>query len=275
MRAMSPIAHRVAREPLVHFAVIALAFFGLHTLVTEEREEAPAIVVSSAFVDELVERHTLETGRLAADADRAELVDRFVREEVLVREARRLGLDGGDVIVRRRLAQKMEFLLEGLATVEEPTEDELTAHLLTHEERWRRPGRIAFRHVFFSRDARREHAIGDAQRALAAPAIEDAGDPFLLGAEFGLESVERIEGRFGDAFAAALEALPEGAWAGPIESSYGAHLVFVIERESARAGTLDDVREEVRRDLLEARRRDAVDRDVRLLVERYDVRIEP
>jgi peptidyl-prolyl cis-trans isomerase C len=278
MRAMTSIgsiAKRAAREPLLQFTVIGAGLFGLYSWVSgEEEAPRPAIVVSRAFEDELARGHAARIGRTPSDEEREELVVGFVREEVLVREAARLGLDRGDPIVRRRLAQKVEFLLEGLASIEAPTDDELRTYLAAHRERYERPGRVAFEHVFFSRDRRGEHAASDARRALAGDPAE-AGDPFVLGSRFGLDGVERIGGRFGAAFASSLAALPLEAWSGPIESTYGAHLVRVTEREPARPATLEEARDAVTRDLAGERRRDSVEREVDALVAGYDVRREP
>lgn len=256
----------------MHFVLLGGLLFVVHTAIDDGggREGRAPIVVNPEFVEGLAADHARRTGT-APDAEVTEgLVRDFVREEALVREARRRGLDRGDPIVRRRLVQKMEFLLEGTVQVPEPTEAELREHLEQHPDDFRRPPRVGFTHVFFSRD-RRDDPEAEARRVLRA--LQDAnppperaperGDPFLLGADQAPRAVERLGDTFGRAFADAIAELPEGRWRGPIESAQGWHLVRVTERTPGGLPSFDQVRDRVRAAVLQQRReaayRDALD----------------
>ena len=138
------------REPLVHFAVVGALVFAIER-ATAQPEAEPPIVISEDFVAALEQENRQRSGRDADRIERAGLIARFVREEALFREASRLGLDRGDVIVRRRLIQKMEFLLRGGVDVPEPTDDELEQYLAEHRAELARGPRVEFTHVFFSR----------------------------------------------------------------------------------------------------------------------------
>ena len=96
------------------------------------------------------------------------LVDARVREEILYREALTLGLERGDAIVKRRLAQKMEFLASDVSTLPDPTAAELRAWYANNAERFAEPGRRSFRHVYFSTDRRGTQARVDAATLAAS-----------------------------------------------------------------------------------------------------------
>jgi hypothetical protein len=262
---------RLVREPLVHFAAGGLLIFALHARVAA-RPADDRVVVSAAFSEALAREHAQRTGRAPTAEEARALVDRFVDEEVLTREAVVLGLDRGDPIVRRRLAQKMGFLAEGDAA-REPEETDLAGYLAAHADRYRSPPRVSFRHVFLGREK-----SGDAERLLAelrGGARPDAlGEPFLRGAHFAARAPAEVEAVFGAAFAAALAGAPEGSWSGPFASSYGTHLVFVEERTPGAPAALAEARARVRQDLLDERREAAQREQLRRLRARYRVEIE-
>jgi hypothetical protein len=259
--------------------MLGAALFVLHTVMRGGGGDRQPVEISDRFVRGLEAQHERRTGRSPdAEATEALVVD-FVREEVLFREARRLGLDRGDPIVRRRLVQKMEFLLEGTVAVEEPGDQDLAQHMDAHPDRYRRPPRVAFRHRFFSPDRRGDAAEGDARatlRALQAGQSPDEGalrgDPFMLGLDVPARPLDRIAGSFGRELASALESLPEGQWAGPVRSAHGFHVVQVTERLPGGIPPLSEVRERVRADWLETQRKQAVRAAVEALVDSYGVR---
>lgn len=242
------------REPLVHFALGAALIFGVER--ARRRDEGPRpIVVSDAFVRGLGERQRLLLGRPPTAAEEAELVRAWVREEVLYREGRAMRLDEGDGIVRRRVVQKMEFVIEAGVAVSAPTEEMLARWLAEHAEAWREPARVAFAQVLFARDRRGARALDDARAALArvrattdTAACVALGDAFVAGHVFALRSERDVAAVFGDAMARAVMAMPAGAWSEPVESPYGAHLVRVTGREPGRLPALAEVREAVLRD---------------------------
>src|SRR5690606_18321642 len=228
-----------------------------HTLGGAATTDERTLVVSPRYLEGLL----AERRARGLDADLDAIEAAWIREEVLVREARRLRLDEGDPIVRRRLASKLERLLEASADVAEPTEAELRAALAANE-RYHAPARVRFEHVFFARD--RGDALGDARAALPSPA-PDAGDPFALGRVIGPLPARDLSGRFGPAFARAVDAASLGAWTGPIESAFGAHLVRVTERRPGATPALESVRDRVRADLLRERGEAARERAIEAL----------
>ncbi|MCB9754271.1 MAG: peptidyl-prolyl cis-trans isomerase [Myxococcales bacterium] len=281
MRTTAP--RRWLREPLIRFLLLgALIYVGALVRAgalddragTRDELRVPAEAVARAR-DEWRQR----TGRDPDGAETRAAVEPFVREELLVREARRLGLERGDLVIRRRLAQKMRFVIEELATAPEPTDVELEAWVRAHPERYRSPARVSFEHRFFARSQRGDATAQDAAAALdlldAGASPESAGgDSFAHGREFTARSEDELRRLFGPAFATAVLELEPGAWRGPIASSFGLHVVRVTRRDAGAPARLEDVREAARADWRAERRARAQEEELRQRLARYEVILE-
>jgi hypothetical protein len=269
------------REPLLQFLVLGAAVFGLFHLVDKEKAEAPArIVISSARIANLADGFARTWRRPPGKEELQGLVDDYIRDEVFYREGRAAGLDRDDVIIRRRVRQKMEFLAEDISAPE-PGEEQLAAYLKANPERFRTEDRLTFQQVFLSA-ARRGRAIDDNSKQVAnaldrAEAAVDKtalGDPFLLGEEFQAVSQSEVASLFGENFAKRISAMEAGRWQGPITSSFGQHFVYIGERISGILPPLDAVREAVRREWSNARRLEAEQKLYGSLRERYEIVVE-
>lgn len=275
---------RVLSEPLLHFALLGLALFGLHAALArpdESRAAEAEIVVTAGRIQSLAETFARQWNRQPTEVELAGLVRDFVREEVLVREALALGLDRDDTIVRRRLAQKMEFLGADVAALVEPTDEELAAYLDAHPATFRVDARFTFRQVFLDRQAR--GAALDAQAAellaaLEAPGstldAESLGDSRMLPARLVDAPRSEVDAQFGAGFAARLEELEPGRWHWPVESAYGPHVVHMERRVSGRKPALAEVREVVTREWSLARRGTLEEARFQALLARYTVTME-
>ncbi|MEO1269700.1 MAG: peptidylprolyl isomerase [Myxococcota bacterium] len=240
---------------MVHFLVLGLALLaldlGLHGQPSGAPSGGEATVVVPAAVATLAGQETqVRLGRSATAEELAAAQARYVREEVLVREARAMGLHRDDLIVRRRLVQKMEFLLEEMVTVPEPTDAQLNTWRETHLARYRQPAQLQIEHRFFSRDQGRTDPRRDAQAALEDPtALASAGDPWPLPtAPDAWFTQQTLTGRFGAAFAQAAAEAPLQTWTGPVTSSFGIHLLRVKARRQAHTPAMEELRPQLRRD---------------------------
>src|SRR5262245_9650785 len=148
MRSIARRIRTIGREPVLHFAVLGAAIFAVYRAVAPPARPTTTIVLTEAMVDGLRQDYLRRTGTPPSPEEATALIDRFVDSEVLYREALALGLDRGDIIVRRRLVQKMEFLTEGLEPIDAPTDRELQAYLDAHAARYAQPARVALTHVF-------------------------------------------------------------------------------------------------------------------------------
>jgi len=177
-----------------------------------------------------------------------------VQEEVLYREALAMGLDKDDTIVKRRMAQKMQFLAEDVAAAREPTTPELKSWYERNTEKFAQPSRFSFRHLYFSPDRRGARAHDDAAKALAqlAGQPQDAklaaslADPFMFQDYYRDCTPDYLGKEFGPQFAQAVERLSPGSWQGPIESGFGWHLVYVDTVIPGRVPAFEEIEPDVR-----------------------------
>ena len=177
------------------------------------------------------------------------LVEDKVRQEILYREGLALGLDRGDTIVKRRLAQKMEFLTDDVSALRDPSLDELKKWYAKNGSQFSLPSRITFRHLYFSPDKRGAQARDAAASALeklagkAADTIDLAtlADPFMFQDHYGDRTPDQVANVFGTKFAKELFKLRPGAWNGPVESGLGWHLVWVDSITPGRTPEFEEV----------------------------------
>jgi hypothetical protein len=270
------------KEPLLHFLLLGAALFGLFSMLDKKDAEAPAkVVVSASRVATLADGFARTWRRPPTEQELQGLVEDYIRDEIFYREGRRAGLDRDDLVIRRRVRQKMEFLAEDM-TAADPSDEQLAAHLASHPERFRTEDRLTFHQIFLSA-TRRGSALDEdagqiADTLVRTSAPEDTatlGDPFLLGEEFREMSQSDIARTFGEGFAKQLSAMEPGRWQGPIPSSFGVHFVFVDARAKGSLPPLDTVREAVQREWLNARRIEAEQKLYRTLRERYQIVMEP
>ncbi len=279
---MSIAIERWLREPLLQFLLAGMVLFvGYHWLSPRSGRPDPAarIVLTPDDVRQ-IRIAWLSQGRGdLSPAQLRHLVEARVREEILYREALALGIDKDDTIIRRRMAQKMEFLFEDVAALRDPTADELRAWFKKNAERFTLPTRATFRHLYFSPDRRGARARDDASRALAKlagkpadwPAAATLADPFMLQDHYGDRSFDEVARTFGPGFARALFVLAPEAWSGPIESGYGWHLVWVDSITPARVPAFEDTEPEVRRRWIEDQRAEIRERAFKAMRARYKV----
>jgi hypothetical protein len=270
---------RLLREPLLHFLLLGVAIFIAYGLVSTPGSGSPStIVVTTGQVEHLADGFATLWGRPPTDAELQGLVDDWVREEVATREALALGLDKDDPVIRRRLRQKLEFLSDDAATQTAATDAELNAYLQAHPEQFLVEPRLSFRQVYLDPEQHRDRLDRDTAQVLAQLTRygdeTTSGDSTLLPHALDDVPASDVAKQFGDAFAATLMDLPVGKWQGPIESSYGVHLVLVSERTEARLPELSDVRDAVQLEWTNARRQDATASFYGKLLERYTVTVE-
>ena len=247
---------RWTREPLVHFLLAGLLLFVAYAAFQRFASPAQPSHQIELTLDDLRQLEIAFSAtwqRPPTPDEMVGMVESKVREEVLYREALALGLDKEDTIVKRRMAQKMEFLAEDVSAAREPTPEELAAWFEKHAERFALPGRASFRHLYFSPDRRGARAHDDAAQVLEqlGGQPEDAsaaalGDPFMFQDTLADRSPEQLAKDFGPGFARAVFDLAPGSWQGPIESGYGWHLVFVSSLVPGRVPALEEVEADVK-----------------------------
>jgi len=255
---------RWLREPTLHFMLISTAIFLFNAWLNphDPQEDTRNIVIDDDVRTRLRTEWDRKWGRAPLDKELEFLVERHIRDEVYYREALAMGLDKKDLSIRRRLIQKMTFLSEDVVRDQPPTDEQLQKYFAENEEEFRTPLRYTFKHVFFS-GVRRNHPSADAQDALmrisleANDGAEKIGDAFLGRSSATNITALSAQQEFGPQFEAALATLPVGQWAGPIDSEFGSHVVFLESRDESRIPAFDEAKASVRLEFEEKQRADA------------------
>lgn len=279
---MIPAIRSWLREPLLQFLAIGLLLFlGYHVRSggVEPGEPSRRIEITSDDLRQMQIAWISQGKPALTPSELSSLVDDRVHEEILYREALGLALDKDDTIVRRRLAQKMEFLFEDVAALREPTTEDLRAWYEQHPERFTQQPRATFRHLYFSPDRRGNRAKEDASAALRNAAgqsiewTEDAArsDTFMFSDYYGDEPFDAVTKMFGPDFANSLFRLTPGAWSGPVESGYGWHLVFIDSITAARVPPLEEIEADVKSDWIDDQRARMREAAYSVMKARYEI----
>jgi peptidyl-prolyl cis-trans isomerase C len=249
---------RFLHEPLIHFLLIGALLFGIYGFTQAGRTgPSPSSKDIHLSFDELAQLALLFQSQWRREPTWEEfnrLVENKVQMEILHREALAMGLDKDDEIIKRRMAQKMQFLAEDVAAMREPATDELKAWYEKNSELFAMPSRFSFRHLYFSPDRRGARAKDDTAMALAKLASQPQdtelaatlADPFMFQGYYRDRVPEQLAKEFGPQFAQAITKLSQGSWQGPIESGLGWHLVFVDTVIPGRVPPFEEVEPDVR-----------------------------
>lgn len=291
---MTDTVKNLLRDPLLHFLVLAIGLFVLHDIVAHDEEaNARHIVVDRAVLLNFIQYRTKSFDLEVAERQLAKLtsdeldtiVNEFIREEALAREARELGLDQNDYVIKRRLVQKLDYVARGFVEAAfQVTEEDVRAYFEENRPDFYIQPRITFTHVFFSAE---RHGADEAEQ-LAATTLaqlrqsrarfEDAGqygERFLYGLNYVDRSRILVESHFGTELTEAIFGIDPSVddWSGPFRSDHGAHLVLVTAVQPGRNPSLDEVRPQVvqqaSRALGERRAREAAQK----IVDAYDVEV--
>lgn len=269
------------REPLLHFLLIGGVLFAAYNLQNKGLVENNRIVISEAETDRLIALWEKKRLRLPTQDELQGLIEQQIREEVMYREALAMGLDQNDSIVRRRLAQKVEFISADLAALAEPTETELSNYLSAHSEQFSFPARIDFVQIFINPDKHEANVqeyinnlLNELSQAGENSDITTLGDSLMLDQQYKQATEHDISRLFGKEFTSKLFTLPVGGWQGPIQSGYGLHLVRIGNKTENQLPELNAVREKVHAEWQAQQRRDMDKAFYESLRQRYEIVIE-
>jgi peptidyl-prolyl cis-trans isomerase C len=266
---------RCLRQPLLHFLIAGFALFvlygGLHRSTVNQ--DPQRIEITPEVVQRIAISWLARWQRPASEQQLQGLIDEYVKEEILYREALKLGLDKDDTIIRRRLAQKMDFLAEDVASLREPAPGVLEAWYNQHQDQYAPPPLATFHHLFFALDKRGADAQAQAQAALRGLTDKNSGegDAFLFKSAYTEQSQDQVARVFGSTFALSLFKQTLGSWVGPVESGFGWHLVWVDALAKPPAPPFETVAQQVKSDWLSEQRSESKRTSFDALKARYEV----
>jgi len=271
---------KLIREPLIHFLLLGALIFAAYGWIKRDQRSVDEIVVTRGQQEHLVNMFSRTWQRPPTAAEYQGLLQDFIREEIAYRQGVAMGLNEGDTIIRRRMRQKLELLTDEIVSFAQPADADLQQYLLEHPEPFRLEPSMDFRQVYISLDKRGERADAYASETLEQLHNEPDADWKLLGdslplpMEFNQVRLGELARHFGSQFADNLLQLERGEWTGPVRSGYGLHLVKIDNFIPARDPELIEVREKVKLEWLEKRRRNATDELYQRLAEQYSIEIE-
>lgn len=270
---------KLLEEPLLHFIIVGATLFFIYYAVVENADinkSGDVIVISSSDIERLAYLFEKTWKRQPNDKELKGLVDDYLEEEVLYREAMKLGLDKNDMVVRRRMRQKMEFFVNDLSEHAEPTEKQLEDYLEKNKEKYRIEPLLTFKHIYFKSDSS-ETSINDIKNKLNNKLIRDTsslGDNTILSSYLKHVSLSEIDNRFGHGFSDKISNLDTRTWQGPEESAYGYHLIFIEEKIEAYDPKLSDIRDEVKRNWKYSLQKELEQEYLRKTIDQYNVQIQ-
>lgn len=274
----------IFKEPLIYFFVLGFVVFGLHSFLnrTNQANTDPfSIEVASADIEWIRSSWEARMKRQPTQQELQGLINRYIRDEILHREALSMDLDDRDLIIKRRLVQKLTFVFEDLADSIEPTDEELKIYMRENQAKYRIPEMMSFTQVYFSPDKRKD-AIQEAKTVLAhlkstQSTPEEAvslGDTIMIGSSFRQRSPGEVARTLGKEFANKLFSVGDMGWQGPIASTFGLHLVYIEESTASKMPEFENIREDVKNDFMYDRKREVIDNAYNAVKSRYTILVE-
>jgi len=276
---------KLLKEPLIYFFVLGFVVFGLHSSLNREKQiqnvDPFTVNVTSSDIEWIRSSWEARMKRKPMQQELQGLIDRFIRDEILFREASAMDMDERDLVIQRRLVQKLTFVFEDLAEAIAPTDEELRKYMQENQDKYRIPEMMSFTHVYFSPDKRKD-VMEEAKVVLTQLKSEKStpkeavslGDPIMVDSTFRQRSPDEVARTLGKQFAAKLFSAGEMGWQGPIVSTFGVHLVYIDERTASKMPEFENIREEVKNDFMYDRKKQVVDTAYNAAKSKYTILVE-
>ena len=249
---------------------------------TDQEDKDPFTVeVTSADIEWIRSSWEARMKRQPTQQELTGLINRFIRDEILHREALAMDLDDRDLVIQRRLVQKLTFVFEDLAETLEPADDELKNYMRENQEKYRIPEMISFTQVYFNPDKRKD-VLADAKTVLAHLELagkgpEEAvslGDAIMIDSTFRQKSPDEVARMLGKEFADELFSIDEKGWQGPIVSTFGLHLVYISDHIASKMPEFENIRKNVQYDFMYDRKKEIIDGAYNAAKSRYTILVE-
>ena len=244
---------KILRDPLVHFIALGFLLFFGYSLVGDTPASRDSIIIDSRDIESMTGKWEMQWNRPPTQEELCNLVLQNIKQEVFYQEALKMNLDHNDEIIKRRLSQKMEFLSNDLATLSEPSDEELKAYFNSQAEKYMLPYAYELYQVVFTNDKHDNADVAfknalEASKNLSLDEMGSKGDRLPFPYHYANTNARELAGQLGSVFADNLETLELNRWLGPVESGFGKHLVYIIEREDPKLPELTSIKDLVLRD---------------------------
>lgn len=266
----------IFRAPLFWFLFMGAGLFVIDAYLSSESKNT--IVITRGDVNKITDQWRAQSGKEITPAMLAALIQEQVQERRLYREALALNLDKDDVIIQRRLAQKLRFLNEDIVDEREISEENLVRYYRDHATRYVTSSTYTFQHIYFSAEdpkAKEKAAVTLVSLSeVNHEPWESLGSPFILGRYFKNQTSTTLKHQFGQEFMSALGVLELKKWIGPVESGYGLHLIYLEGFVPGHLPSYETLETQLLEDYRAANRKQSFEAFLDRLVEKYPVIIE-
>lgn len=259
------------KQRLFIFLILGIIILSADLIFNDESEDK--ITIFESEINSLIGTWVDQVGREPTIQEIDGIIKQLLDEEILYREALKLGLDKNDIIIKRRLAQKIGFLRQE-ADSSLPSEGEVKDFYNQNIDKYFVGKRITFSHIYFSENGLNKSDADDALSLIRSGSnATDFGEPFLLGKNFSAKSIPEIERSFGNEFSEEIQKISPQTWSGPLNSEYGSHLVFVNSISESFTPDLDDIKNAVIGDVILEKQNNAVNEYLKELRNKYQIEI--
>lgn len=267
------------KEPLFHFLMLGFLLFALYGLVNKQDDSEDTILIDDFDMNNIIASWEMQWKRLPTDEELKSLIQQNIKQEIFYQEALKMNLDHNDEIIKRRLAQKMQFLSNDLATITEPTDEELKKFYDAHFEDYLTPFDYSFYQIVFSRDYRKDPKK-DAEKTLSLflnasfEEMKAKGDAFPFPYFFEHTDAVELNRQLGMEFSKAMETTKINSWTGPLASGFGYHLVYIVEKNGPQIPDFSNVKEDLLRDMEYENQKNLNDQIFKELKKNYDIKFD-
>ena len=234
------------------------------------QDDSNSVYISDQRINTLINSWNTQVGRNPSNDELIGLINNAIEEEILYREALKLGLDQDDIIIKRRLVQKIMLLKK--SSLPEPNESELVNFYQDNRDNYTSADRYSFEHLFFKKGP---DAFNQANKAAIEGYKSSGGDPFYAGDQFSNQTLTQVKDIFGNGFSSSLISQNEGLWSDPITSVFGIHLVYISSINPSRLKTFSEVKDLVKQDFIAYRSDQLSQQFMDELRNEYSVAISP
>lgn len=246
--------NKVLKEPLFHFLLMGIGLFIIYGIVSNDQANEETIVINDFDVDNIIASWEMQWKRLPTDDELKSLILQNIKQEIFYQEALKMNLDHNDEIIKRRLSQKMQFLSNDIASLNEPNEEEIKAFYKKNLNAYMSPNSYEMYQIISSPDYH-ENPKNEAENLLQSIAqqgpkmAENFGDNMPFPFYFEAVDDNELNRQFGLNFTQELDKVNTNQWTGPVRSGFGYHLVFIADKKVPAPIPLKEIKDEVLRDL--------------------------
>ncbi|MCK5814549.1 MAG: peptidyl-prolyl cis-trans isomerase [Flavobacteriaceae bacterium] len=244
---------KILKEPFFHFIALGIALFILHGLVNEKTNTENTIIINDFDVSSLISKWEMQWKRSPTEKELQNLINLNIKQEIFYQEALKMNLDHNDEIIKRRLSQKMQFLSNDIAAMTEPTEEQLKEYYKENYDKYLTPASYSLYQITFSSDNRKDHFM-DASAVLKQfpnatfNEMKQFGDQLPFNYYFENINANELGLQLGSKFPEGLKKIAIKQWAGPVQSGFGSHLVFITDIKAPTQPDFDLIKKDVLRD---------------------------